>query len=71
MTMESEDLTIRGSLSESSLPELLASISRESKRPAFSTFHDAGTMEGHLFQGRPNHLRDVQLPRRSSRRVLS
>ena len=28
MTMESEDLTIRGSLSESSLPELLASISR-------------------------------------------
>ena len=49
MTMESEDLTIRGSLSESSLPELLASISR-SKETGILNFHDAGRWKAIYFK---------------------
>lgn len=47
--MESEDLTIRGSLSESSLPELLASISR-SKETGVLNFHDAGRWKAIYFK---------------------
>jgi len=49
MTMESEDLTIRGSVSESSLPELLASISR-SKETGILNFHDAGRWKAIYFK---------------------
>ena len=49
MTMESEDLTIRGSLSESSLPELLASISR-SNETGILNFHDAGRWKAIYFK---------------------
>jgi hypothetical protein len=49
MTMETEDLTIRGSLSESSLPELLASISR-SKETGILNFHDAGRWKAIYFK---------------------
>ena len=49
MPLESEDLTIRGSLSESSLPELLASISR-SKETGILNFHDAGRWKAIYFK---------------------
>jgi hypothetical protein len=49
MTMESEELSIRGSLSESSLPELLASISR-SKETGILNFHDAGRWKAIYFK---------------------
>ena len=49
MSMEGEDLTIRGSLSESSLPELLASISR-SKETGILNFHDAGRWKAIYFK---------------------
>jgi hypothetical protein len=47
--MESEELSIRGSLSESSLPELLASISR-SKETGILNFHDAGRWKAIYFK---------------------
>ena len=47
--MESEELTISGSLSESSLPELLASISR-SKETGILNFHDAGRWKAIYFK---------------------
>lgn len=47
--MESEELSIRGSLSESSLPELLASISR-SKETGILNFHDAGRWKAVYFK---------------------
>jgi hypothetical protein len=47
--MEGEELTIRGSLSESSLPELLASISR-SKETGILNFHDAGRWKAIYFK---------------------
>ncbi len=49
MTMQGEELTIRGSLSESSLPELLASISR-SKETGILNFHDAGRWKAIYFK---------------------
>jgi hypothetical protein len=49
MTMESEELSIRGSLSESSLPELLASISR-SRETGILNFHDAGRWKAIYFK---------------------
>jgi hypothetical protein len=49
MTLESEELSIRGSLSESSLPELLASISR-SKETGILNFHDAGRWKAIYFK---------------------
>jgi Domain of unknown function (DUF4388) len=49
MSMESEELSIRGSLSESSLPELLASISR-SKETGILNFHDAGRWKAIYFK---------------------
>jgi len=49
MSMEGEELTIRGSLSESSLPELLASISR-SKETGILNFHDAGRWKAIYFK---------------------
>lgn len=49
MTLDSEELTIRGSLSESSLPELLASISR-SKETGILNFHDAGRWKAIYFK---------------------
>ena len=49
MTIESEELSIRGSLSESSLPELLASISR-SKETGVLNFHDAGRWKAIYFK---------------------
>ncbi len=64
MTMESEELSIRGSLSESSLPELLASISR-SKETGILNFHDAGRWKAIYFKEGPHHLRDVERPGRS------
>jgi len=52
MTMPAEELTIRGSLSESSLPELLASISR-SKEIGILNFHDAGRWKAIYFKEGP------------------
>jgi hypothetical protein len=49
MSVESEDLSIQGSLSESSLPELLASISR-SKETGILNFHDAGRWKAIYFK---------------------
>ncbi len=49
MSMESEELSIRGSLSESSLPELLASIAR-SKETGILNFHDAGRWKAIYFK---------------------
>jgi len=49
MSIENEELTIRGSLSESSLPELLASISR-SKETGILNFHDAGRWKAIYFK---------------------
>lgn len=48
-SMESEELSIRGSLSESSLPELLASISR-SRETGILNFHDAGRWKAIYFK---------------------
>jgi len=47
--MESEDLSIRGSLSEASLPELLASISR-SRETGVLNFHDMGRWKAVYFK---------------------
>ena len=49
MSGESEDLSIRGSLSESSLPELLGTISR-SKETGILNFHDAGRWKAIYFK---------------------
>jgi hypothetical protein len=49
MSTESEELSIRGSLSESSLPELLASISR-SRETGILNFHDAGRWKAIYFK---------------------
>jgi hypothetical protein len=48
-SMDSEELSIRGSLSESSLPELLASISR-SRETGILNFHDAGRWKAIYFK---------------------
>ncbi|MGH9336375.1 MAG: DUF4388 domain-containing protein, partial [Vicinamibacteria bacterium] len=47
--MESAELSIRGSLSEASLPELLASISR-SRETGILNFHDAGRWKAIYFK---------------------
>ncbi|MFQ5791439.1 MAG: DUF4388 domain-containing protein [Acidobacteriota bacterium] len=49
MSLQSEDLSIRGSLSETSLPELLASISR-SRETGIMNFHDMGRWKAIYFK---------------------